>query len=478
MKLNELTIVEAIKGLKEKQFSAVELTESCLKRIETVVKKTQAFLTIAKSEAKTSAQEIDKLINKNKDIFKEKPLLGIPVAFKDLYCTRGIRTTAASKVLENYIPQYDATVVKKYKEAGAIIVGKTNCDAWAHGASGENSDYPPAKNPWNLNYVPGGSSSGSAVAVASNMCLAAGGTDTGGSIRFPAGFCNVVGLKPTYGRVSRSGIVAMSSSLDSIGHLTKDVADCALVLSVTAGKDDFDATSSNNKVPNYLESLKTLEDKNLKGLTIGLPKEYFIPGLAVETKTAVMEAIKLLTKTGCEFKEITLPHTEYAIAVYYIIQPAEVSSNLARYDGIRYGNKRISFGDEAKRRIMLGTYTLSAGYYDAYYLKAMKVRSKISQDFIEAFKRVDLILAPVSPTPPFKLGEKVNDPLSMYLCDVFMTPSSLSGIPALAIPCGFTKNNLPIGMQLMGPQFSEEKLFQIGYLYQQLTEWHKRKPDL
>ncbi|MGB9706959.1 MAG: Asp-tRNA(Asn)/Glu-tRNA(Gln) amidotransferase subunit GatA, partial [Microgenomates group bacterium] len=398
---------------------------------------------------------------RNWEIEEKLPLFGIPIGVKDLFCTKGIRTTAGSKVLENYTPVYDATVVRKLKEAGAIIIGKTNLDAWAHGSSGENSDFGPTKNPYDEKRVPGGSSSGSAVATATGMALAATGTDTGGSIRLPAAFCGVVGLKPTYGRVSRFGVIAMASSLDSIGHFTKNVEDSAIILNVTAGKDPLDATTSPIAVPNYLKNLK----KGIRGIKIGVPKQYFIRGMDKEVEKNILRAIKKLEKLGAKIINISLPHTKYALAVYYIIQPSEVSSNLARYDGIRYGLGREKFGDEAKRRIMLGTYTLSAGYYEAYYLKAMKVRTLIRKDFEEAFKKVKAIVAPVSPTLPFKFGEKTADPLKMYLSDIFTIPANLAGLPGLSLPIGFA-DNLPVGMQILGPQFSEDLLFQIGWAYE------------
>jgi aspartyl-tRNA(Asn)/glutamyl-tRNA(Gln) amidotransferase subunit A len=365
------------------------------------------------------------------------------------------------------------------KDVGAIILGKTNLDAWAHGSSGENSDFGPTQNPWGFKYVPGGSSSGSAAAVAAGMCLAATGTDTGGSIRLPASFCNLVGLKPTYGRVSRYGIVAMASSLDSIGHFTKDVTDSAIILNITAGKDFFDATTPTVFVPDYTKNLK----RGIKGLKIGIPKEYFIKGMNKEMEKRIKDAIKKLEIFGGRLVDVSLPHTEYALAVYYIIQPSEVSSNLARYDGIRYGFPRDKFGDEARRRIMLGTYALSAGYYEAYYLKAMQVRTLIKKDFDEAFKKVDVLIAPVSPTPPFKLGEKVDNPLQMYLSDIFTVTANLAGIPGLTVPAGFIPSAssgqaLPVGIQILGPQFSEELLFQVAYVYEQETKWYKRKPPL
>ncbi len=467
MKLNELTIKGAKEGLKEKKFSSVELTNACLEQIKKYNKKLNAFITVTEKEALESAKKADELISSSQDL----PLLGIPIALKDLFSTKGIRTTAGSKVLEDYVPVYDATVVRKLKDAGAVIIGKTNHDAWGHGASGENSDFGPTKNPWNTEYVPGGSSSGSAVALASDMCIAATGTDTGGSCRLPASFNNVVGLKPTYGRVSRYGVIAMASSLDSIGHFTKTVEDSALMLNVTAGQDPLDATTPPKPVPDYLSSL----GKTLTGIKIGIPTEY---RSTLETDDRYNEAIKVLEdQLKVRTMSIDLPYQEYANACYYIIQPSEVSSNLARYDGIRYGNDRASFGEEAKRRIMLGTYTLSAGYYDAYYKKAMQVRTLIKKDFDKAWKNVDAIIIPVSPTPPWKLGEKISDPLKMYLSDVLTVVANLAGLPGLAIPMGFA-NELPVGMQILGPQFSEAKLFQIGYAYEQATEWHKQKPNI
>lgn len=472
MFLNQLTIQEAQEGLRKKKFSSVELTKACLQQIKKYDKKINAFITVCEEQALAQAEKSDEIISKEAD-FKEKPLLGIPTGIKDIYSTKGIRTTAGAKVLDNYIPVYDATAVKRLKESGIVILGKLNMDAWAHGSSGENSDYGATGNPWNSKFVPGGSSSGSGAAVVANMCLAATGTDTGGSIRLPASFCNVVGLKPTYGRVSRYGVIAMASSLDSIGHLTQSVTDAALVLGVTAGKDLQDATTPEVKVPDYLKNLK----KGVRGFKIGVPKEYFRQGIDKSVREVVEKAIKQFEKLGAKLVNISLPHTQYALAVYYIIQPAEVSSNLARYDGIRFGFPRDRFTDEAKRRIMLGTYTLSAGYYEAYYLKAMQVRTLIKEDFDKAFTKVDVIVAPVSPTLPFKLGEKLDDPLKMYLSDIYTVTANLVGIPGLAIPAGFV-NNLPVGIQLLGPEFSEDLLFRAGYAYEQATDWHKRRPKL
>ena len=470
MNLNSLTIKEAKVGLKSKKFSSVELTKACLEQIKKHNKDLNVFITVTEKEALDSAKKADELILSGQDL----PLLGIPIALKDLFLTKGIKTTAASNVLKDYIPQYDATVVKKLKDAGAVILGKTNLDAWAHGSSGENSDFGPTKNPWNKDYVPGGSSSGSAAALTADMCIASTGTDTAGSIRLPASFNNIVGLKPTYGRVSRYGIVAMASSLDSIGHFTKTVEDSALFFNVTAGKDPMDATT--------LE--KEYTAKPLNKIKIGVDPDFLSKSLEIETLNLLAKAYNVF-KNDLEIEDfipdVSLSHQEYGIACYYIIQPAEVSSNLARYDGIRYGLRRANFGDEAKRRIMLGTYTLSAGYYDTYYKRAMQVRTLIKQDFDTAFKKVDAIIAPVSPTPPWKLGEKINDPLKMYLSDKFTVTANLAGIPGLSIPIGFTSKGLPVGLQILGPHFSEELLFKIGCAYEQATKneiWRKLKPKL
>jgi aspartyl-tRNA(Asn)/glutamyl-tRNA(Gln) amidotransferase subunit A len=467
--VNTLTIQQALTDLKQKKYSSVELTKAYIERIKKFDPLLNAFITVSEHEAFDMAKHADEQRKNGED----RVLLGIPIALKDLYLTQNIKTTAGSKVLENYIPQFDATVTKKLKEAGGVIVGKTNNDAWAHGSSGENSDFGPTKNPYNTEYIPGGSSSGSPVAVAASMALAATGTDTGGSIRLPASFTNTVGLKPTYGRVSRYGVIAMASSLDSIGHFTKTVSDNALLLQVTAGKDPRDATTPPMKVDDYATDVH----KGVKGLKIGVPKEYFIQGLDPRIKAMTMHALKQLEMEGAEIIDISLPHTEYAIAVYYIVQTAEVSSNLARYDGIRYGHDRSYFGDEAKRRIMLGTYVLSAGYYDAYYKKAMQVRTLLIEDFTKAFQKVDAIITPASPSLPWKLGEKVNDPLKMYLSDVFTVHANLTGHPGLAVPMGFI-DNLPVGMQIIGPHFSEKLLYQIGNTYEQINPVWKEKPNV
>ena len=462
-----LTIKETQKGILEKDFSSVELVDTYLERIEKN-KDLNAYITVCDEAAYKKAKEVDQLVKSGEENLIEKfPLLGVTVGHKDLFLTKGIRTTAGSKVLESYIPPYSATVVERMEKAGAVVLGKTNCDAWAHGASGENSDFGPAINPWDKDMVPGGSSSGSAASVAAGLSLVATGTDTGGSIRQPANFCGIVGLKPTYGAVPRYGVIAMASSLDSMGSFGKSVNEVETIFNVTRGEDGFDSTVKNTELFKPKSRMK-----------IGIPKEYFVEGVDSEIADKVMEVSKVFEKTGIELVQISLPHTKYAISVYYIVQPAEVSSNLGRYDGIRYGNPRASFGAEAKRRIMLGTYVLSAGYYDAYYLKAQKVRSRLIEDFEKAFNGVDAILAPVSPTPAFKIGEKAEDPLKMYLADIFTAPANLAGIPGLAMPSGFNKNKIPLGFQLLGPRFSEPVLFGLGKLYEDETNYKPGLPKL
>ncbi|MEK7551726.1 MAG: Asp-tRNA(Asn)/Glu-tRNA(Gln) amidotransferase subunit GatA [Patescibacteria group bacterium] len=467
MNLNNLTIKTAKEGLLNKDFSAVELLNAHLDRIEKEDKDLNAFITVTKEIALESARKADKLISEGQDL----PLLGIPIALKDIFSTKGIQTTAASNVLKGYIPPYNATVVDKLIDAGAVIIGKTNMDAWAHGSSGENSDFGPTKNPWNKEYVPGGSSSGSAVAVSSQMAIASTGTDTGGSVRLPASFTNTVGLKPTYGRVSRYGVIAMASSLDTVGHFTKTVEDSAIFLNVTAGKDEKDGTTPRIDVPNYQKHI----GQDIKGVRIGVPKEYFVEGMDKRIKENIKKTIKFYEENGAKIEEISLPHTEYAIACYYIIQPAEVSSNLARYDGIRFANSRDTFGAEAKRRIMLGTFTLSVGYYDAYYKKALKVRTLLINDFAKAFEKVDAIISPASPTPPWKIGEKANDPLAMYLSDILTVTANITGHPAISVPTGFI-DGLPVGMQIIGPHFKEELLFSLGHKYEISNKWYEKKP--
>lgn len=467
--VTQFTIKQAGDQLRAKQIKATELTKAYLERAQSLNKKLNAYITITSEVAEEQARKVDELIGDNQQL---SPLAGVPIGFKDNYLTHDIKTTAASKVLEDYLPVYDATVVSKYKDANAIILGKTNHDAWAHGASGENSDFGNTLNPYDFKRVPGGSSSGSAAALAADMCMAATGTDTGGSIRQPSSFCNLVGLKPTYGRVSRYGIVAMASSLDAVGHMTKTVYDNALILNTTAGMDQMDATTSSEAVTDYTEDI----ERGVRGLKIGLPKEYF-NGLDAKIKKVIMDAVKKLENLGAQIVDVSLPHTEYGVATYYIIQPSEVSSNLARYDGIRYGNGRDTFGSEAKRRIILGTFTLSSGYYDAYYLKAMKVRRLIREDYIKAFTKVDCLICPVSPTLPFKFGEKIDDPLAMYLADIYTVNANLAGVPSLAVPAGFI-DGLPLGLQIIGPDFTEKQLYQVGYALEQETNLYKKRPKI
>lgn len=469
MKVNLPTNIAATKeALKEGELTVVELVDSYLARIREFDKKINSLITITDDLAYKQARKADNLIKDNPEAFSQFPLLGVVLAHKDIYSTKGVRTTAGSRVLESYVPSYSATIVKKLEAAGAIMLGKTNLDAWAHGSSGENSDFGPTKNPWNEQRVPGGSSSGSAAATAAGFCLAATGTDTGGSIRLPASFCNLVGFKPTYGAVSRYGVVAMASSLDSMGHFTRTVEDSRKIFNITRGLDDFDSSLGQKKQ----------KDKKKRSFKVGIPKEYFEKGLDREVEVKVLQAIEVLRQEGIDFVDISLPHTKYGISVYYIIQPAEVSSNLARYDGVRFGQDRTAFSQEAKRRIMLGTYVLSAGYKDAYYLRASRVRSKIIADFDAAFNQVDALLTPVSPTPAFKLGEKISDPLQMYLADLLTVSANLAGIPAISIPAGFTKEKLPVSFQLMSARFNEDVIFTLGEKYQAKTDWHLKSPQL
>ena len=447
MNYTPLTIKETQIGLKSKKFSAIELVDSYLNQIRKYNKEYNIFLTINEDLAYDKAKAVDR-----SDF--SGPLSGVVVSYKDMFLTKGIRTTAGSKVLENYIPPYTATSVERLENSGAIPIGKLNCDAWAHGASGENSDFGPTKNPWRKEYVPGGSSSGSAASVSAGMSLISLGSDTGGSTRQPANFCNLVGLKPTYGVIPRYGVISMSSSLDTVGSFAHTIDDIEIMFDVMRGTDGYDSTVCNFKKPKIKDNFK-----------LGIAKEYFIDGLDDEVRQMINDVKKTYEKIGIEVVEMSLPHTNYTVPAYYIIQPAEVSSNLGRYDGIRYGNNRDSFGLEAKRRIMLGSYVLSAGYYDAYYEKAMKVRSKIINDFDEAFKTVDAIISPVSATPAFKLGVNTSDPLKMYLEDIYTATANLVGIPGLAIPSTFSKSGLPIGFQLLGPKFSEHQLFELGRKY-------------
>jgi aspartyl-tRNA(Asn)/glutamyl-tRNA(Gln) amidotransferase subunit A len=474
MDLTALTIDSARSAVAERKASATALAEAFYGKIASDDPKIGAYLTLSKERAMTKAAQIDSLAEKGEEL---PPLAGVPVGIKDVLVTSGVRTTAGSKILGNYVPPYDCKAVARLEAAGAVVLGKLNCDEFAMGSSNENSAWKPVHNPRDLSRVPGGSSGGSAAAVAADMAVATLGSDTGGSIRQPASFCGVVGLKPTYGRVSRYGLIAFASSLDHIGPLTKTVKDAATVLRTIAGRDPMDSTSAELPVPDYVAEL----DKPVKGLKIGVAKEYLGEGLDAEVRSAVESAIQKLASLGCEIVEVSLPHTKYAIPAYYLVATAEASSNLARFDGVRYGHRAAGvrslsdmyrrtrdegFGAEVKRRIMLGTYALSAGYYDAYYLKAQRVRTLLTRDFEEAFKKVDAIVAPTSPTAAFKLGEKVDDPLAMYLADIYTVTANLAGIPGISIPCGQTRENLPIGMQIFGKHFDEATILRVANAYE------------
>jgi aspartyl-tRNA(Asn)/glutamyl-tRNA(Gln) amidotransferase subunit A len=463
-----LTIDQVRKGLAARDFSAVELTQSALEFAQTENPKTNAYLHFSPERAMQAAERVDRKLEAGED---PGPLAGVPVAVKDVIVTKGVRTTCGSRLLERYIPPYDATAVIRLEQAGGIILGKTNCDEFAMGSSNENSAFGPVRNPVAPDRVPGGSSGGSAAAVAQGTAVVALGSDTGGSVRQPASFCGVVGVTPTYGRVSRYGLVAFASSLDHIGPLARTVSDAALLLQSIAGRDENDSTSAFAPLPDYLAAL----DGKVKGVKIGLPREYF-EGLASETGDRIAKGVELLRKLGCELREISLPATKYAVACYYIIATAEASSNLARYDGIRdtarvesetlsdmyRATRGAGFGAECKRRIMLGTYVLSHGYYDAYYLKAQKVRALIAEDFRKAFADVDAIVAPVSPSPAFKIGEKIDDPLEMYLSDIYTITGDLAGIPCMSVPCGKTREGLPVGMQILTRHFDETGMFRLA----------------
>ena len=486
MELCDLTIHELHTLLKEGKASSVEITTSVLNRIDAVEKKLNAFITVDREGALKSAQEKDKELKNQKEL---PSLFGIPLGIKDNFLTAGLKTTCASKILHNYIPPYNGTAVQKLLDQGTVVVGKLNLDEFAMGSSNETSHFGAVKNPWDNERIPGGSSGGSAASVAAGECIASTGTDTGGSIRLPAALTNLVGVKPTYGRVSRYGVIAFASSLDQVGPLTKDVHDAAIMMQTLSGHDPKDSTSVNTSVPNYLQAL----NKDIKGWKIGIPKEYFVEGLDPEIKASVEKAIADIKAMGAEYREVSLPHTDYGVPTYYILATAEASSNLARYDGIRFGHRHAEktdlttlykksrsegFGAEVKRRIMLGTYVLSAGYYDAYYLRGQKVRTLIRRDFEKAFESCDVILTPVSPTAAWKIGEKTSDPLKMYLSDIFTINVNLAGLPALSLPCGFTKTGLPIGLQIIAPHFQEEKMLQVAYAYEQSQEWHRRRPTL
>jgi aspartyl-tRNA(Asn)/glutamyl-tRNA(Gln) amidotransferase subunit A len=481
--LHELSVREAAARVRRRDVSAVDLTRAALARIAQVDAQLGAFLTESEVDAVAAAEAIDRRVAAGQD---PGPLAGVPVGVKDIICTAGLRTTAASRILEHFVPAYDATVTARLRQAGAVIVGKLNCDEFAMGSSTENSALGTTRNPWDRARVPGGSSGGSAVAVAARECHASLGTDTGGSVRLPAAFCGVVGLKPTYGRVSRYGVIAYASSLDQVGPLARDVTDVAIVLEAIAGHDPADSTASPRSVPSYQTAL----DGTVRGLRLGLPREYFVEGMQPEVEAGVRAAVDQLERLGARIEPVSLPHTEYAIATYYLIATAEASSNLARYDGIRYGlrearpvlgemyeaTRAAGFGAEVKRRIMLGTYALSAGYYDAYYLKAQQVRTLIRMDFQKALETCDALVTPVAPTTAFRLGEKTADPLTMYLSDIFTISVNLAGLPALALPCGFDRTGLPIGLQVIGRPFDEATVLRVGHAYEQATDWHHRGP--
>ena len=483
MELYNLGIEEARAAIESGEISPVDLINAVFDRIDTVEEKVSSYITLTRGVALEQAQ----LAEENRGGAKHA-LLGIPIAVKDNICTESITTTCSSKILKNFIPPYESTVTQRLKQHSYILPGKTNLDEFAMGSSTENSAFGRTRNPWDLERVPGGSSGGSAAAVAANECIAALGSDTGGSIRQPAAFCGVVGMKPTYGRISRYGLVAFASSFDQIGPITKNVKDSAILLNVISGHDIYDSTSADVKVPDFVSVL----GQDIKGMKVGVPKEYFIDGMDREVGASVKEAISKLESLGAIPVEISLPHTEYAVAAYYILATSEASSNLARYDGVKYGlrvtgddlvdmymkTREEGFGAEVKRRIILGTYSLSSGYYDAYYRKAQQVRTLIKQDFEKAFETVDVIVTPTTPTPAFKAGEKTEDPLQMYLSDIFTISVNLAGVPGISVPCGFTSGNLPVGLQIIGKHFDEESVLKTAYAYEQATEWHKRKPAL
>lgn len=479
-----LGIFELQRLLEKKEISAAEVVSSVYGRIDAVEEKIKAYVTLTRDEAYEMAAAADR----DRAAGGSGALMGVPMAIKDNMCTKGIKTTCSSKILQNFVPPYESTVTAKLIENGYVLAGKTNLDEFAMGSSTENSGFHTTRNPWDTGRIPGGSSGGSAAAVAADECAAALGSDTGGSIRQPASLCGVVGLKPTYGRVSRYGLVAFASSLDQIGPITKNVRDCAVLMNVISGRDLRDSTSAPVDVPDFTAVI----GKDIRGLKIGIPKEYFIEGLDPDVEAAVKEAVRKFESLGAVPIEVSLPHTGYAVATYYVLATSEASSNLARYDGVKYGfraegkdlidmymkSRAQGFGPEVKRRIILGTYALSSGYYDAYYKKAQQVRTLIKNDFENAFKKVDVIVTPTSPTAAFRLGEKTADPLQMYLADIFTISVNLAGVPGISVPCGFTSGNLPIGLQLIGRHFDEETLLKASFAYEQSTEWHERKPAL
>ena len=487
MSLHRLGLFDMQSEFTQGKISAAEIAKAFEKRLTLVEPKVKAYITLAKRDSLLAeAESVDRQMRGWR---KTTPLMAMPIAIKDNICTEGVKTTCGSRVLENFMPPYDATVIERLRDQHYCLIGKTNLDEFAMGSSTENSAFGPTRNPWNPEYIPGGSSGGSAAAVAADLCVAALGSDTGGSIRQPASCCGVVGLKPTYGRVSRYGLIAFASSLDQIGTITKDVRDAAILLKAIAGYDKLDSTSADLPVPEYTKSLKD----NLRGMKVGVPKEFFTEGMDPEVEQAVRAAITQMKDLKAEIREVSLPMTPYAVAAYYLIAPAEASSNLARYDGVKYGfrttkeegllemymkTRQEGFGPEVKRRIMLGTYALSAGYYDAYYGKAQAVRTLIKKDFEEAFKEVDVIVTPTMPTAAFKLGEKSRDPLQMYLSDIFTISVNLAGLPAIVVPCGMTTAKLPVGLQIIGRSFEEEKVLRAGYAYEQSTKWHTKRPVL
>ena len=484
MELFELDIAGAVSALDNGEISPVDITAAIFQRINAVEGKVKSYVTLTEESAMKSARDAEETMKSSSRL----ALSGIPIAVKDNICTEGVTTTCSSKILENFVPPYESTCTRRLKDQGYILIGKTNLDEFAMGSSTENSAFGHTGNPWDLSRIPGGSSGGSAAAVASDECIAAIGSDTGGSIRQPAAFCGVVGFKPTYGRISRFGLVAFASSLDQIGPITKNVRDSAILMNIIAGHDNRDSTSADMPVPDFTAVL----GHDLKGMKFGIPKEYFISGMDAEVETAVKEAMKKLESLGAIPVEISLPHTEYAVAAYYILATSEASSNLARYDGVRYGlrvkgddlidmymkTREGGFGAEVKRRIILGTYALSSGYYDAYYRKAQQVRTLIKQDFDKAFENVDVVVTPTTPAPAFKIGEKMEDPLQMYLTDILTISVNLAGVPGISVPCGFTSGGLPVGLQIIGKDFDEESVLKTAYAYEQGTEWHKRKPEL
>jgi aspartyl-tRNA(Asn)/glutamyl-tRNA(Gln) amidotransferase subunit A len=485
MSLFNLRLMDIHNQLKNKELTVSQLVDASLERISQVDEKVKAFITLDAEGAKKKAEELDKQVDQN----ELGLLFGLPSGIKDNISTKDVKTTCASKLLANFVPLYDATVVDKLSAAQSIMLGKLNMDEFGMGSSNENSGFYSSRNPWNVDYVPGGSSGGAAAAVAAQEVYFALGSDTGGSIRQPAAFCGVVGLKPTYGLVSRFGLVAFASSLEQIGPITKNVEDAAYVLQTIAGHDEHDSTSANVDVPDYLSCLTG----DVQGLKIGVPKEYIGEGVSPEVKEKVLEALKVLEGLGATWEEVSLPHSEYAVPAYYIIASSEASSNLARYDGVRYGvradqaqnlvdmykkTRSQGFGDEVKRRIMLGTYSLSSGYYDAYYLKAQRVRTLIKQDFEHVFSKYDVIIGPTTPTTAFKIGEKIDDPLTMYVEDILTIPVNLAGIPAISVPCGFASNGLPIGLQIMGKAFDESTILRVAHVFEQHTDYHKARPSL